>query len=126
MAEKSDLSRMLPAEYKLDGNNYPMWAYMMHHVLVAKGFWNIVQGFDERPGSVGADSDIVEDGAGSSTFAAIVGAIGFGTSCATAVLPTAEQSHWDGRDAQAHALIALLVKRSMVPHIPSTTLEKTQ
>ena len=58
---------MLSAKDKLDGNNYPMWAYMMHHVLVAKRFWNIVQGFDVRPRSVGADSGIVEDGAGSST-----------------------------------------------------------
>ena len=80
MAENSDLSRMLSAKDELDGNNYPMWAYMMHHVLVAKGFWNIVQGFDVRPGSVGADSGLVEDGAGSSTFAATVGAAGFGTS----------------------------------------------
>ena len=71
MAENSDLSLMLSAENKLDGNNYPMWAYMMHHVLVAKGFWNIVQGFDVHPGSMGADSGTVEDGANSCTVAAI-------------------------------------------------------
>ena len=43
---------MLAAEDKLDGNNYPMWAYMMHHVLVAKGVWTIVQGNDKQPTSV--------------------------------------------------------------------------
>ena len=90
MAENSVLFRMLSAEDKLDGNNYPMWAYMMHHVLVAKGFWNIVQCFEVRPRSVGADSGKVEDGAGSNTVAAIVGAVDFGVSRATTILPTAE------------------------------------
>ena len=33
------------------------------------------------------------------------------------VLPTAEQARWDGKDAQAHALIALSVKRNITPHI---------
>ena len=75
MAETSELFRMLSVEDKLDGNNYPMWAYMMRHVLVAKGFWNIVQGFDVRPGSE-MDSGTVEQGAGSSTFAATMGATG--------------------------------------------------
>ena len=77
MAENSDLFRMFSAEDKLDGNYYPMWAYMMHHVLVAKGFWNIVQGFQVRPRSVGADFGTVEDGAGSNTVVATVGAAGF-------------------------------------------------
>ena len=121
MAETSELFRMLSIEDKLDGNNYPMWAYMMRHVLVAKGFWNIVQGFDVRPGSE-MDSGTVEQGAGSSTFAATMGATGSNTShAAGAVLPTAEQLCWDGRDAQAHALIALSIKRSMIPHIRSAT-----
>ena len=124
MAENSDLFRMLFAEDKLDGNNYPMWAYMMHHVLVAKGFWNIVQGFEVRPGFVVADSGTVEDGAGSNTVAATVGAAGLATSRAAAILPTAEQGRWDGRDAQAHALIALSVKRTMIPHIRSATTAK--
>ena len=43
---ENDVFRMLTADDKLDGNNYPLWAYMMCHVLVSKGFWNIVQGFD--------------------------------------------------------------------------------
>ena len=33
----NDVFRMLAAEDKLDGTNYPLWAYMMRHVLVAKG-----------------------------------------------------------------------------------------
>ena len=76
---------MLTVDDKLDGNNYPLWAYMMCHVLVSKGFWNIVQGFDVHP--VSMDSGTVEDVAGTST------------SGSAAVLPTAEQVCWDGRDA---------------------------
>ena len=52
MADNSnDVFRMLSAaDDKLDGDsNYPLWAYMMQHVLVSKGVWNIVQGFDVRP-----------------------------------------------------------------------------
>ena len=61
----SDVFRMLSAEDKLDGDsNYPLWAYMMQHVLVSKGVWNIVKGLDVRPGSV--DTESVEDAAGSS------------------------------------------------------------
>ena len=40
--DDNDVFRMLVAEDKLDGANYPLWAYMMRHVLVAKGLWNIV------------------------------------------------------------------------------------
>ncbi|MCO5593033.1 hypothetical protein L7F22_047038 [Adiantum nelumboides] len=47
-----DVFKMFDAEDRLDGDNYPMWAYMMQHVLVSKGVWNIVQGIDVRPGSV--------------------------------------------------------------------------
>ena len=32
---------MLNAEDKLDGTNYPMWAYMMRHVLIAKSYWTL-------------------------------------------------------------------------------------
>lgn len=39
-------------------------------------------------------------------------------------MPTAEQLCWDGRDAQAHALIALSVKHTMVPHIRSAKSAK--
>ncbi len=112
MADNSnDVFRMLSADDKLDGDsNYPLWAYMMQHVLVSKGVWNIVQGFDVRPGSVDAGS--IEDVAGPSSSAAAV------------VLPTAEQARWDGKDAQAHALIALSVKRNITPHIRSAKTAK--
>ena len=74
----SDVFHMLSAEDKLDGDiNYPLWAYMMQHVLVLKGVWNIVQGFHERP--VSANPGTVEDVAGSSSSVV-----------ARAVLPTAE------------------------------------
>ena len=70
---------------KLDGNNYSLWEYMMHHVLVSKSFWNIVQGFDVHLGSV--DSGTIEDVAGTSTSGIVV------------VFPTTKQVCWDGRDA---------------------------
>ena len=111
MANNNDVFCMLATEDKLDGTNYPLWAYMMHHVLVAKGLWNIVKGVDVRP-IVGRDvanaTEIgdVEDVAVSSTAAPTI----------RAPPPTAEQIHWDGRDAQAHALLALSIKR-VVSHI---------
>ena len=43
MAER-DVFGMLSAKDKLDGTNYPLWSYMMRHVLVDKGFWGIVDG----------------------------------------------------------------------------------
>ena len=58
------------------------------------------------------DSGTVEDVAGTSTARA------------AAVLPTVEQVRWDGRDAQPHALIALSMKRTIVPHICSTKIPK--
>ena len=114
MADNNYVFRMLAAEDKLDGTNYPLWAYMMHHVLVAKGLWNIAKGVDVHP-IVGRDAanaaeiGDVEDVVGSSTVAAII----------RAPPPTAEQIRWDGRDAQAHALLALSVKRAIIPHIRS-------
>ena len=67
----NDVFRMLSAEDKLDGDsNYPLWAYMMQHVLVSKGVWNIVQGLDVRPGSV--DAEFIEDVVGSSSSASTV------------------------------------------------------
>ncbi|MCO5570415.1 hypothetical protein L7F22_024136 [Adiantum nelumboides] len=47
-----DVFKMFAAEDRLDGDNYPMWAYMMQHVLVSKDVWNIVQGIDVRLGTV--------------------------------------------------------------------------
>ena len=37
---------------------------------------------------------------------------------------TQEQKRWDGRDAHAHALIALSVKRTIIPHIRSCKTAK--
>ena len=120
MADNNDVFRMLVVdEDKLDGTNYPLWAYMMRHVLVAKGLWNIVQGVDVHPIVVGnvanaVETGDVEDVAGSSTAVTTI----------RAPPPTAEQSHWDGKDAQAHALLALSVKRAIIPHILSCKTSK--
>lgn len=109
----NDVFRMLSVDDKLDGDsNYPLWAYMMQHDLVAKGVWNIVQGLDVRLGSIDAGS--IEDVAVSRSSIA----------AAPAVLPTAEQARWDVKDAQAHALIALSVKRHITPHIRSSKTAK--
>ena len=40
------------------------------------------------------------------------------------VLQTIEQARWDGKDVQAHALIALSVKRNITPHIRSAKTAK--
>ena len=61
----TDVIKMFAAKDRLDGDNYPMWAYMMQHVLVSKGVWNIVQGIDVRPNP--ADAGDVVDGVGSSS-----------------------------------------------------------
>ena len=119
MADNNDVFRMLAAEDKLDGTNYPLWVYMMRHVLVAKGLWNIVQGVDVRP-IVGRDAanaaktGDIEDVTCSSTAATTI----------RTPPPTAEQSRWDGKDAQAHALLALSVKRAIIPHICSCKTSK--
>ena len=42
MAESNDVFRMLFVDDKLDRTTYLLWAYMMRHVLVAKGLWNVV------------------------------------------------------------------------------------
>ena len=94
MADNNDVFRMLAAEDKLDGTNYPLWAYMMRHVLVAKGLWNIVQGIDVRPIVVvnaanAAETGDIEDVAGPSNAAAPVRAPPL----------TPEQICWDGKDA---------------------------
>ena len=109
MADNVDVFCMLPAEDKLDGTNYPLWSYMMCHVLVAKGLWNIVQGTYNRHASArtiieGDEASAIDDTAGYS-------ATGEDTEC------TPEQAMWDGKDTQAHALIVLSVKRAIIPHI---------
>ena len=112
MANNGDLFGMLQAEDKLDGTNYPMWSYMMKHVLVAKQLWNIVVDVDRRPaGPTTSQSTITDTGSSSSTVT-------------SSTPPTQEQLRWDGKDAQAHALIALSVKRHIVPHIRSCSTSK--
>ena len=42
---KDGVLDLLSAENKLDGsNNYPLWSYMMKHILVANGLSKIVDG----------------------------------------------------------------------------------
>ncbi|MCO5553899.1 hypothetical protein L7F22_007425 [Adiantum nelumboides] len=69
-------------------------------------------GIDVRPGTV--DVAEVVDIAGPSTRIA----------AARSILPTAEQARWDVKDTQAHALIALFVKRTITPHICSAKSTK--
>ncbi|MCO5581547.1 hypothetical protein L7F22_035435 [Adiantum nelumboides] len=56
----TDVLKMFADEDRLSGDNFPMWAYMMQHILVSKGAWNIVQDIDVRSGSenVGHVEDI--------------------------------------------------------------------
>ena len=58
---------MLIVEYKLDGTNYPLWSYLMRHVLDPKGLWNIIAGIDVLPRSYTKNATIVVDEAGVST-----------------------------------------------------------
>ncbi|KAH7314408.1 hypothetical protein KP509_21G002000 [Ceratopteris richardii] len=91
-----------------------MGLYMMHHVLVAKGSWNIVYGVEKHPIKLAntvteVDADGVEDG----------DILPVHVRDAFPVAPTIEQLRWDGRDAHTHPLIALSVKRAIIPHILS-------
>ena len=80
-----------------------MWSYMMKHVLVAKQLWNIVVDVDQRATSPTSQSTVTN--------------IGSSSTMASPTPPTQEQLRWDRKDAQAHALIALTVKRHIVPHV---------
>ncbi|MCO5549107.1 hypothetical protein L7F22_002573 [Adiantum nelumboides] len=122
MAESNDVFHMLSFEDKLDGdNNYPLWAYIMQHVLVSKGVWNIVHSIYVRPGFVDAGSN--EDAVGSSIGAGVVRST-IVAAGVRAVLPTGEQICWASKDSQAHAMIALSIKRNITPHIHSTSTTK--
>ena len=84
---------------------------MMWHVLVAKGLWDVVQWVEKCPiieGTNDDGTDSVED-VNHPTHAHV----------AVSIVPTAEQLRWDGKDAPPHALIALSVKRAIIPHIRS-------
>ncbi|RYA84855.1 hypothetical protein DD594_25600, partial [Enterobacter cloacae complex sp. 4DZ1-17B1] len=87
------------SEDKLDGTNYSLWSFMAKNVLVGKGLWDYVSGDEVRPGSIAPATP----GCG-----AVVGA---GPSQVTP-----EQKKWDTKDAQAMAVIALTIKRTITPH----------
>ena len=78
-----------------------MWSYMMKHVLVAKKLWNIVAYIEKRPNSPTAQPVFIDPTASPSRTP---------TTMTTASPPTHDQLRWDGKDAQAHALIALSIK----------------
>ncbi|MCO5580502.1 hypothetical protein L7F22_034370 [Adiantum nelumboides] len=104
----TDVFKMFAIEDRLDGDNYPMWTYMMQHILVSKGVCNIVMGIDVRPRfeDIGEIEDVV------------------GLAAVRAILPTPEQARWDVKDAQAHALIVLSIKCTITPHICSAKSTK--
>ena len=66
-------------------------------------------GLDVRPASRAENACTVVDEGGTSTTST--------TQVQVVEPPTQDQRRWDGRDAQSHALIALSVKRSIIPHI---------
>ena len=116
MAGQNYLLNMFGDSDKLDGTNYPMWAYMMKHVLVAKQLWGYVCGSEVRPAG-----PVAQNASASSSSSTVTS--GSSTS-APPPPPTADQLRWDGRDAQAHALIALSCKGQVIPHIRSCTTAK--
>ena len=67
MLDNNDTFCILVVEDKLDGTNYPLWLYMMHHVLVVKGLWNIIVGIDVCLGSCTKNANIIADEASTST-----------------------------------------------------------
>ena len=83
---------------------------MMKHVLVAKNMWNIVSSNEPRRVRANASSsdNVTYDASSSAVF----------------MPPMEEQIQWDGHDAKAHALIALSIKKSIVPHIHSCRTAK--
>ena len=102
MADNDDVFRMLDAEDKLDGTNYPFWAYMMSHVLVAKDLWNIAARIGFRPPSRQEPDAFVEDGTDGSRRRDV-------TAPVVKTLATQEQKRRNGKDAWAHALNGFFV-----------------
>ncbi|MCO5609354.1 hypothetical protein L7F22_063580 [Adiantum nelumboides] len=89
MAESNYVFCRLSFEDNLDGDkDYPLWAYMMQHVLVSKGMWNNLQGIEVHASYVDARS--IEDVASSSTSAGVVCST-TATAGVHAILPTVEQ-----------------------------------
>ena len=69
---------------------------------------------------------VVVDAANAAEIGAVEDVAGSSTSVAPVRAPplTVEQIRWDGKDAQAHALIALSVKRAIIPHSRSCKTAK--
>ena len=67
MLDNNDIFYMLDMEDKLGGTSYPLWSYVMCHVLVAKGVWNMVVDIDLHPWFCTKNARIVVDEAGTST-----------------------------------------------------------
>lgn len=56
----NDLFGMMSFEDKLNGDNYPMWAYIMRHVLVATNVWVYVDETEKPPlAPAPADGEVV-------------------------------------------------------------------
>ncbi|MCO5599146.1 hypothetical protein L7F22_053246 [Adiantum nelumboides] len=110
-AKSNDVFHMLSSEDKLDGDsNYPHWVYMMQHILVSKGVWNIVEGIDVCLHLV--DAGPVDDVAGSSTRAGVV----YSTTATIGiriVLPPLNKFVGDSKD-----------KHNITPHIHSARTKK--
>lgn len=120
----NDLFGMLLVEDKLDGTNYPLWTYLMKHVLVAKNLWLYVYGNEQRP--LSAATAAFSSQAGSSDDDGATSGDSSHVSTAVQGRPTRDQLCWDARDAQTHALIALSCRRQVIPHIRSCKSSKEE
>ena len=87
----------------------------MSYVLVAKQLWDIVIKSDERPTSCSSPNSPSSSGTSEVN----------NTSNSIPQQPTYAQLKWDGKDAEAHALITLSIKCHIVPHIQSCTTSKS-
>ena len=87
----------------------------MRNVLVAKQLWDIVIKSDERPTSCSSPNSPSSSGTSEVN----------NTSNSIPQQPTYAQLKWDGKDAEAHALITLSIKCHIVPHIQSCTTSKS-
>ena len=94
---KDGVLDLFSAENKLDGsNNYPLWSYMMKHILVANGLSKIVEGTEVRLGTRATSQD--DDSATTSTII-----YGRRIPPPPPVPYTEAQQKWDEKDAKAHA-----------------------
>lgn len=107
MAKESESIGSLFNEDRLDGTNFSLWCYMIKNLLIAKGLFKVVSGDEKRPPSL---APTTPSRATSSTHVEV---------------SSEKQKKWDRRDAQAHSVIALSVKRSILPHIRSCKTSKS-